>query len=195
MTRLFALLLVGCWALAAVAQQPVDNYRVETQVANQSEAERVAAARATLGDVIVHITGDTAALQHPLVRQALNDAPSYLQKFSYNSDTQLVLNYSPQAVTQLLQQAQLIVASGAEASVITVVNVQDFASFKQLQAYLKTIGMIRRAQLLSVNKDAVQFKLTLDGDLEQLKSTLATGNKLQLVAGDTQTPLSFRWQH
>lgn len=189
---------LSLFVLNTWAQTPIDVYRVEAQVANQSESERVAAAKANLGEVITRVLGDSAALQHPLVRQAIGDAPNYLTKFSYSSDKTLVLNYSPQAIQTLLQQAQLITANTSTAQGLTlyVVDVQDFTAFKQVQLYLKTVGVIRSVNLVSVEKDVLQFNLLLDGDEQLLKTTLAAGNRLQLVVGDSlQHPLSFRWQN
>lgn len=190
-------LILSLFAINAWAQQSSDVYRVEAPVANQSESERVAAAQATLGEVITKVLGDSAALQHPLVREAITKAPNYLAKFSYNSEKTIVLNYSPQAIQTLLQQAQLIATNASTAQGITlyVVDVQDFAAFKQVQAYLKTVGVIRSVNLLSVEKDVVQFNALLDGDEQLLKTTLEAGNKLQAVEGDAQHPLSFRWQN
>jgi len=187
-----SLLMTSAWA-----QSPLDAYRVEAEVANQSELERVKAAKANLGEVITRVLGDSAALQHPLVREAINDAPNYLSKFSYSSDTTLVLNYSPQAIQTLLQRAQLIAVNASTASGLTVyvVGVQDFTAFKQVQLYLKTIGVVRNVNLVSVDKDILQFNLLLDGDEQLLTTTIAAGNRLQLVEGDPQQPLSFRWQN
>jgi hypothetical protein len=189
-----AALLLGLWVATCGAQQPVDIYRVEAPVADQSETERTAAAKANLGDVIVKVLGgDTSALGNPIVRQAINEAPNYLAKFSYLSDKTLVLNYSPLAITRLLQQAQLMAPASSAAFQLQVNNVQDFASFKQVQAYLKTIAVIRRVELASVNKDALLFNLILEGDAELLKTSLAAGGKLQLDSSVT-APLSYRWQ-
>ena len=193
----FSFWVLNLISLSVFAQQAADAYRVEATVSNQSEAERVAAAQATLGNVIARVLGDTAALQHPLVQQAIKDAPNYLAKFSYSAETTIVLNYSPKAIQTLLQQAQLIAntATTAQSVTLTVVDVKDFAAFKQVQAYLKTVGVIRNLTLVSVDKDVLQFNLLLDGDEQLLKTSLGAGNRLQMVAGDAQRPLSFRWQN
>lgn len=86
MVRLVMLLLFNIWALNSLAEQQFDVYRTEAIVANQSEAERINAAKATMGDVIVRVTGNVAALQHPLIRQAINEAPNFLLRFSYTSE-------------------------------------------------------------------------------------------------------------
>jgi hypothetical protein len=191
------LLVLSLFAVGTWAQQVGDVYRVEAAVANQSEAERIAATKANLGDVISRVLGDSAGLQHPLVRQAINEAPNYLTKYTYSSEKTIVLNYSPQAIQTLLQHAQLIAASASTAQgvMLYVVDVNDFAAFKQVQAYLKTVGVIRSVHLVSVEKDVMQFNLLLDGDEQLLKTTLGAGNKLQAIVGDTQKPMSFRWQN
>lgn len=188
------LLVLSLFATSAWAQLAVDAYRIEANVANQSEAERIAVTKANLGEVITRILGDSAGLQHPLVRQAINDAPNYLAKFSYPSEKTIILNYSPQAIQALLQQAQLIAAtaSTAQGMMLYVVEVKDFTTFKQVQAYLKTVGVIRNFNLVSVERDVMQFNILLDGDEQLLKTTLAAGNKLQVVS---DKPLSFRWQN
>lgn len=190
------LLVLSLFAVSAWAQLTIDPYRVEATVVNQSEAERIAATKANLGEVITRVLGDTAALQHPLVRQAINEAPNYLAKYSYSSEKTIVLNYSPQAIQTLLQQAQLIAAnaSTAQGVMLYVVDVKDFTAFKQVQAYLKTVGVIRSVHLVSVEKDVLQFNVLLDGDEQLLKTTLSASNKLQMI-GDTQKPMSFRWQN
>jgi hypothetical protein len=196
------------WGVSAVAQQANDPYRAETRVANQSEAERIAAAKTTFVDVIIRVTGDASAAQHPLVRQAINDAPNYLAKYTYVSESpansaagvKLIFDYSPQAIGQLLLQAQILLAptNGPQGVSMKVVNVQDFTAFKQVLAYLKTIAVIRRSELVSVDQDVMMFNLTLDGDVGQLKSTLSGSNKLQLTGSEMSSPaapLVYSWQN
>ncbi len=214
MVRLVVLLLLNIWALSATAEQQLDVYRVETIVANQSEAERVNAAKATFGDVILRLTGgDVAALQHPLIHQAINDAPNYLLRFNYTSERdttfpnavkpasgiKLILNYSPQAVEKLLRDAQLLQKPTQQKIIIQITNVQDFTAFKQAKAYLKTVAMIRHSELLSTSKDILVFNVIIDGDITLLKSTLELNAKWQLLESTTDTSiqplqLNFRWQ-
>jgi hypothetical protein len=190
-------LVLSLFAASTWAQQAIDVYRVEASVADQSDGERVAAAKANLGEVITRVLGDTAALQNPLVIQAINEAPNYLAKFSYSSEKTIVLNYSPQAIQTLFQQAHLIAANATttQGVMLYVIDIKDFTSFKQVQAYLRTVGVIRSMTLVGVDKETLQFNLLLDGDESLLKTTLSAGNKLQVVVGDTLHPLSFRWQN
>ena len=212
MVRFVIALLLSCIGFCAQAEQHLDAYRVETVVANQSEAERIAAAKVAFGDVIVKVTGDAASLQHPLVSQAINGAPDYLQQFSYGADAdkntnngvKLILTYSPQAIEGLLRQAQLPIwpnstVKDSQAVVVRIEHVQDFTAFKQVQSYLKTVTVIRRAELLSVNKDALVFNVLLDGDVAALKTALDVDKKLQanepVVEGVPSNQLTLRWQN
>lgn len=214
MVRLVVVMLLSCFGLnmqIAQAAQNAEAYRVETQVENQSEAKRVAAVKSGLGDVIARVSGD-AALQHPSVRQALANAADYLLQFSYGAESdktsgtvKLTLSYSAQAVESLLRQAQLPLGDtapkDAKTLIINVDRVADFTAFKQVRAYLETLTVIRRSELLSVNKDLLVFRLTLGGDMALLKNTLASDNRLQIdesVVEDPQAPVSqlaFHWQH
>lgn len=211
MVRLLILLWLNIWALSTLAQASVDVYRAELQVADQSESERIGAAKATFGDVIVRVTGDVNALQHPLIREAINNAPNYLLQFSYVSEREstpqdglkLVLNYSSQAIEKLLRDAQLVSLNAPQGVMLQVTHVQSFADFKQVQAYLKNVAIIRRSELVSTHKDTLLFNLTLTGDAALLRETLNASGKLQasdVITGDTSNlsiqpvSLSFRWQ-
>lgn len=217
MVRLVVLLLLNMWALSSIAEQQLDAYRTESIVANQSEAERVSAAKATMGDVIVRITGNATALQHPLIRQAISEAPNFLLQFSYASERdanaannakpngiKLILNYSPQAIEKLLLEAQLLQKPAQQIVLIQITNVQDFTAFKQAQAYLKTVSLIKQSDLLSIHKDVLIFNVVLKSDLTSLKSALELNPKWQAVDAmniDTQSlpaqqsQLIFRWQY
>ncbi len=114
------IVIFGLLASSAGAGQLVNVYRAEALVKTQSEAERNAAARETLGSVIVRVSGQRSALEHPAVQQAISNAQNYLFGFTYQSSSQkitdngkvfpavsLQLNYSPEAIEQLLRQSQL----------------------------------------------------------------------------------------
>lgn len=102
------------------AGQSVDIYRAQALVKSQAEAERNAAARATFGELIVRISGQRNALDNPVIRAAMPKAQNYLFGFSYKSSSEklvegarsftalaLQLDYEPQAIGQLLRDAQL----------------------------------------------------------------------------------------
>jgi hypothetical protein len=118
--RLLTFLLLNVCAAAAVAEQLVQVYRAEALVTSQSVAERNTATRVSLGEVILRVSGDSAALEHPNVRQALGQTQNYLYEYSYASSdeqlevdgkmvraTRLILKFSPQAIEKLLRESRL----------------------------------------------------------------------------------------
>lgn len=212
MVRLVVVLLLGCFGFAAQAAQNAEAYRVETQVEDQSAAKRIDAVKSGLGDIIARVSG-AAALQHASVHQAIANAPNYLLQFSYSVDrdnsnrdagVKLTLSYSAQAIESLLRQAQLplgdTVPKDATTLIINVDRVANFTDFKQVRAYLDTLTIIRRSELLSANKDFLVFRVTLEGDAALLKNTLAIDNRLQIdesVVEDSpasSNQLAFHWQ-
>lgn len=118
---LSSLCFVGVFvANPSVAGQQVDIYRAQALVKSQAEEERKAAARATFGELMVRVSGQRTALENPVVRAAMPKAQNYLFGFSYKSSSEkltegsrsftalaLQLNYEPQAIGQLLRDAQL----------------------------------------------------------------------------------------
>lgn len=133
-------MVLGFVATSANAGQLVNVYRAETLVKSQSDVERNAAARATFGQVIVRVSGQRSALEHPAVREAINNAQNYLFGFTYQSTNQkitdngktfpavkLQLNYSPEAIDQLLRQSQLPLWPAQRPKVLVWVAVKDSA--------------------------------------------------------------------
>ncbi|WP_331351533.1 DUF2066 domain-containing protein [Cellvibrio sp. UBA7671] len=118
--RLLVSSLIVALASAASAGQKVDIYRADTLVKTQSENERNAAARATFGEVVVRVSGQRSALDHPAIKAAQPGAQNYLFGFTYKSSSEkitadgktfpavgLQLNYEPQAIEKLLRDSQL----------------------------------------------------------------------------------------
>lgn len=112
--------LIVALASTASAGQKVDIYHADTLVKTQSESERNAAARATFGEVVVRVSGQRSALDHPAIKAAQPSAQNYLFGFTYKSSSEkitvdgktfpavgLQLNYEPQAIEKLLRDSQL----------------------------------------------------------------------------------------
>ncbi len=112
---MLSLLVCPLWA-----GQALNIYTAKALVKSQSEAERNRAARETLGEVVVRVSGQASATANPEVQQALSSAQNFLYGFSYSASSEQIiegdksfpameveLNYSPEAIQQLLRQAQL----------------------------------------------------------------------------------------
>lgn len=120
MLRFLLALFFILGALAATAGQEVQVYRAEALVTSQAAAERNKAARTSLAEVIVRVSGNGAALEHPNVRQALTRAQTYVYEYSYASTdqqievdgrlvpaTRVIFQFAPQAIEQLLRDSGL----------------------------------------------------------------------------------------
>ncbi len=104
-------------SLQAAEDLPI--YRAIGSVKSQADTERNAAASIYFGEVIVRASGRREALMNPIIQAAIPKASSYLFSFSYTGNkTEIIegkpqqrigiqLDYSAQAINQLLKQAQL----------------------------------------------------------------------------------------
>lgn len=105
--------------LPAQAATDLSIYRAYGSVKNQSDTERNIAASLYLGEVIVRVSGRRDAMLNPVIQRSIPKASSYLFSFSYTGNkTEIIegkpqvrlgiqLDFSPQAINQLLREAQL----------------------------------------------------------------------------------------
>ena len=69
----------------SVALQVTGLYSQQVQISNESNAEKTRAFHEALAAVIVKVTGDRDALQHPAVVRALDNAQDYVEAMRYDS--------------------------------------------------------------------------------------------------------------
>ena len=123
---------------AATAGQKVDIYRADALVTSQSESERNNAARAMLGELVVRVSGQRSALNHPAIKAARPKAQNYLFGFSYKSSSEkitvdgktvpamgLQLDYAPQAIEKLLRESQLPLWPATRPTVLVWLVIKD----------------------------------------------------------------------
>lgn len=191
--RLLVSSLIVALASAATAGQKVDIYRADTLVKSQSEGERNAAARATFGEVIVRVSGQRNALEHPAIKAALPKAQNYLFGFSYKSSTEritvdgktfpavgLQLNYEPQAIEQLLRESQLPLWPATRPKVLVWLVAKDPTGLRLIPEVTDLQAMQLQAQYrglpLSFPKMDLEDSLSLTADdlwavdLEKIKT-------------------------
>lgn len=117
--RLVTLIVLMWMPLAALAQ-PLDLYQAEVLVPDQSQAERVRAARTGLADVMLRVSGHPQVLEHEEVRAAIDRAESYMHEFSYSSTDErlerdgeerparrLTIRFAPDSLENILRDAGL----------------------------------------------------------------------------------------
>lgn len=177
------LMALAIWVGPTWAVQALDIYKASALVKNQSEAERNRAARETLGEIVVRISGQLDALNNPQVRVAINQAQNYLFGFSYNSSQEKLiegdkefpamevqLNYSPQAIDQLLRQAQLPLWPPQRPSVLVWPVVSDKTGMRlelspEILEPLKQRARYRGVSLLFPKGDSKDYMALSASDL------------------------------
>ena len=102
------------FAGALQATEVAHLYRVDVPVSSQQFKERKRASSDALARVVQRITGDTVALDEPLVKDALQNSERYIQQFSYylsaaksgKGDQYVRLLFDEMLVKQLLRQSK-----------------------------------------------------------------------------------------
>jgi len=174
----FGLVIAACLLSATDAQagEKVDVYHAEALVKNASDSERNRAAQLTLGEVIVRVSGQTSALQNPQVREAIAQAPNYLFGFSYEASSEklvrdgktlaavkLQLNYSPQAIEQLLRKAQLPLWPATRPKLLVWLVAQDQTGFHLIPEITDAASLRAQASLrgLPIQRPAMDLEDSL----------------------------------
>ena len=112
----FALICLLWAAVSAGAEQVSDLYRASILVPDQSEQHRDRGIRQAFSQVLVKVTGDSAALGHPAVLQGLANAENFVAAIGYSEagdgaqpGAMLDVRFSPQLLDQLIRTEQLSV--------------------------------------------------------------------------------------
>lgn len=210
--RLLASLMLLLPAYASAGQK-VDIYNANVLVKSQAESERNAAARASFGELIVRVSGQRSALEHPVIRQALPKAQNYLFGFTYKSTTEkitedgkslpalaLQLNYDPRAIDQLLREAQLPLWPSVRPKILVWLVYKDSTGLHQLPQPTDLQAMRAQAHYrglpLTYPKLDLEDSLSLTADdlwnvdLEKIKSA-SVRYKADAILVGRYTPTSF----
>jgi hypothetical protein len=70
-------------------------------------------------------------------------------------------------------------SQGAQTLYLHVGGITDFRAFKLSQAYLSSLTMVKKMDVVKVDADGLLVSLTTEGDIKLLVTTLALGKKLQ----------------
>jgi hypothetical protein len=74
---------------------------------------------------------------------------------------------------------------GPQTIVLRIGNITSFGEFKQAQAYLDELAMVQRMEVMKVNAEGLLVRLTTEGDVKLLMSTLALGRRLAPLQSET----------
>ena len=172
-------LLVAC--LFSIVQvgytEPVnDLYTTVVEIEAQSDAQLRKAAREGLATVFIRVSGNRSVLNHAEIRQALRNARTYLNQFSYQTDEKegvshlsVVLEFEEALLTKVLRRAGLPIWSADRPTVLVWLALDDGDS-KQLanpEAFQELIDQMR--------SQAKRRGLALKLPLMDLEDNLALG--------------------
>ncbi|WP_323814398.1 DUF2066 domain-containing protein [Cellvibrio sp. NN19] len=195
----------------ANAGQKVDIYRADALVTSQAESERNAAARATLGELVVRVSGQRSALDHPAIKAARPKAQNYLFGFSYKSTSEKItvegktvpavgvqLDYAPQAIEKLLRESQLPLWPAIRPKVLVWLVVKDVNGLRMAPEVIDLQAMQSQAQYrglpLSFPKTDAGSLLTAEDlwalNLEKIKEA-SLSYKVDAVLVGRYTPSSM----
>ena len=97
---------------------------------------------------------------------------------------------------------------GPDTTVVQVIGVSDFGTYKSAQNYLDGLPMVRRVELVALRPDALTLRLYVEGEVSRLLSTLSSDGRLLssaesgrvslpenrfLPRGTLVNPLTYRW--
>jgi hypothetical protein len=89
--------------------------------------------------------------------------------------------------------ARYAAAAGAGRIVnVRILGIDSFDAYGRLQAYLRTVGLIQRAELRRVTLGALDFELDVRGDIGQLNDALALQRVLVPVPAPDAADLVYR---
>lgn len=83
------------------------------------------------------------------------------------------------------QYAIMPTNQGPQTIVLRIGNITSFGEFKQAQAYLDELAMVQRMEVVKVNAEGMLVRLTTEGDVKLLMSTLSLGRRLAPLQSDT----------
>jgi len=201
------LLIAACWASVVAA---AGLYTGSVPVNSQDETERAAALKTALGQVIVHVSGDNAALAQPGVAKAVAEAERYVQQFSYQQDVvtesggtpqvrlTLVAQFDRDAIDRLLRKHDLaqeetpaVAGKAAPAESAPSPNPGSYrvwiAGVRSPQDYARLIGalssneFVRDVQVEMARGDGLQVRVATATSLARLLDAWSAGAVIRVA--------------
>ncbi|MBS0286588.1 MAG: DUF2066 domain-containing protein [Proteobacteria bacterium] len=122
-------------------------YDVTLTSTSQSQDEWQNLVQQGLSQVLERISSDPTLIKNPHVKQALENAPDYVEQYSYEGN-QLVIKYSPELVNQLVQKMGQVVWGQRRPKVVLWLAIEDnhqrrlvgVETDPNLQTYLNTVA-------------------------------------------------------
>lgn len=210
--RLLFALLVALYSLPSPA---AGLYEGSAPVASQSDEDRAAALRAAFGQVIVKLTGNSAALTRPDVVRAMSRAERFMLSFGYVKDAaqparlQLVVQFDRSGIDALLHDLNLdaapadatgaapaAAADGSTPAVaptggsyrLWITGLRSAEDYARLVGSLNGNDQVRALQVEQGHGNTVQVRVDARGSLAALLDALGAARIAH--AGNTQPPVA-----
>lgn len=158
----------------------VTRYEAQVVVPDESPAALSQGMKAALADVLVKLTGDSAAPRYPRLAQALAQAETYVQQYSYQSSGTtgelLSVRFLPTQMDNLLRTAHLSRAEESSIATTTitstgliqVVGIHGIRGFEKVLAYLKALPLVQQVKVNRIDTEIAVFEVTWHGEREAL---------------------------
>lgn len=194
--RCLAALALVLSLLPALSRAGTSLYTGQTPVNSQADGERAEALKSALAQVVIKLSGDSAALTRPGVAKAVAGAERYVQQYQYTQDVAadagqpqsrltLVAQFDRDAVDQLMRDLGLVHGGGDAAQPAAEVQSGTYrvwvSGVNSAEDYARIIGSLSRNELVrsvraeQARGDGVQLKLDVNGPLPRLLESLNLG--------------------
>ncbi|MEP6940413.1 MAG: DUF2066 domain-containing protein [Rudaea sp.] len=209
---LFALSIV----LFSLPSPAAGAYAGSAPVASQSDEDRAAALRSAFGQVIVKLTGSSAALSRPDIVRAMSRADRYMQSYGYEKDAaqpghlQLVVQFERSGIDALLRDLNLDAAPADSVAAPPAGGVDGAApatavpaagsyrlwitGLRSAEDYARLVGslngndQVRALQVEQGHGNTVQVRIDARGNLPALLDALGAARIAH--ASNTQPPVA-----
>lgn len=197
LSRLLPLFLLAfATAFAQPAHAAPTTYVGSAPVNSQDDAERAAALKTALANVVIEQTGDAGILARGDVAKAVAQADRYVLQYSYRGGSDgaltLVAQFDSAAVDAMLARLGLRDAAQPAAAADTTTEasvwiggVRNADDWLRVAGYLARNNFVRSSRPLEARGDAVLMRLTLASDLPHFLDAIAAERTLTVESRDS----------
>jgi hypothetical protein len=197
-------LLLALVLLVSASVHAAGLYTGQVPVDSQSDADRAAALKNALAQVVIRVSGDPGALARPELAKAVGDAERYVQQFQYDREVvtdasgqpqgrlTLVAQFDRDAVDRLLGGTGAAAGAAGDASAaaadstpgefrVWVGGIRSALDYARLIGGLSANERIHDLHVEMARGDGVQLRLGIAGPLARVLDALNAGPLLHVT--------------
>lgn len=177
-------------------------YEVQMPVTSQSEQQREQAMQQAFKQVLTKVSGNSIIGENSVIKAALLQAKDNVQEFSYVSSNNsaapflLRVKFDPQAIKQLLRQANVSIWHENQPLVTLTFIVNGIAQqddLRSLMRFIKQASLIRAFEIENITGDQVIMQLTIQGPRQAFIQETAVEQHLHLELEEANQ-LTYLWK-